>query len=134
MFTCHRARQVWHSDTILDVIDSVTSIDRLGSVILEEILRNQKPHVPSLGQIGFREAIAVRSWYIWWLTREAVKGEQVASPARSAFSIMGLATNYKGSHLGKKPRDMTWVKPDNHPYKVNIDASLLLMVLELSVL
>ena len=49
---------------LLEAIDSVIWIDRSGSVVLEEILRHQNPVIPLLGNLGFKEAIAVGSWYI----------------------------------------------------------------------
>ena len=65
MFTGRRAHQVWSSMGLLEAIKSVLPVDRLGSIVLEEILRNQNPNINMLGQIGYKEAIAVGVWYIW---------------------------------------------------------------------
>ena len=123
MFTCQRARQVWSAMDMTTAIDNVLPIDRSGSVVLEEILRHQNPTIPSLGKIGFKEAIAVGAWYIWWQRREAVKGEQIKSPANSAFAIMALTANYQGASSGAEPQEITWSKPLPHTYKLNIDAA-----------
>ena len=42
---------------------------------------------------GLKEVIVVGSCYIWWQHREVVKGEQVAPPRRTRFSIKALAVN-----------------------------------------
>ena len=103
MFTCLRARQVWSSLGLLDAIDTALPVDRSGSVVLEEILRNKNPCIPSLGRIGFKEAVAIGSWYIRWQRREAVKGEQVKNLTRSAFAILALTTNFQGANSGVQP-------------------------------
>lgn len=58
---------------------------KVGLNVLEEIVRSHNPSIPKLGKIGFSEAITVGAWYIWWQRRESVKGENVATPAQSAF-------------------------------------------------
>ena len=59
LFTCTRAQQVWEALGVLEAIDEVLPLDRSGSVIMEEILRNKEPKIVSLGNTGFKEAIAV---------------------------------------------------------------------------
>ena len=83
-------------------------LDRSGSVVLEEILRSKSPTVPTLGCIGFKEAIVVGAWYIWWQRREAVKGEPVHTPSRSAFAILALTSNYQGAKSGVEPHEIRW--------------------------
>ena len=108
---------------MLESIESVLPIDRSGSVVLEEILINKNPSVAGLGSIGYKEAIVVGSWYIWWQRREKVKGEQVKDPARSAFAILGLTANYQGAkqsaEIVKRPSE----RPPHNTYKLNIDAA-----------
>ena len=76
-----------------------------------------------MGSTGFKEAIAVVSWYIWWQRREAVKGEIIATPTRSAFAILALAANYQGASKGTVVHKISWTKPSLHSYKLNTDAS-----------
>ena len=122
MFTCSRARQVWEALGVLEAIDGVLPLDRSGSVVLEEILRNKDPTIASLGTTGFKEVIAVGSWYIWWQRREAVNGVAVAPPTRSAFAILALAANYHGAVKGTLSHEIPWSKPPLHTYKLNTDA------------
>jgi ribonuclease HI len=91
-------------------------------VILEEILRSpvKKSHV--LGQLGLQETILIAAWYIWWQRREAVKGEKVAPPLWSAFSIQALTLNYGLATKNSVPRQLQWCKPPLNMYKANIDA------------
>ena len=98
-------------------------VDRSGSVVLESLLRGTNPDTPSPGRIGFKEAVAVGAWYIWWQRREVVKGESVASPPQSAFAVLAITANYQGAKPNKEPRVVQWVKPFTDMYKLNIDAS-----------
>jgi hypothetical protein len=70
-----------------------------------------------------QEIILVSSWYIWWQRREVVKGERVAPPLRSAFSIQALTLNYGLAAKNAIPRQIQWLKPPRNKYKANIDAS-----------
>ncbi|KAI4995506.1 hypothetical protein ZWY2020_035409 [Hordeum vulgare] len=123
MFSYSRATQVWSSLGLLDAIESVLWIDRSGSVILKEILHHHNPDIPALGSLGFKEAITVGSWYIWWQRREAVKRTSVDSSKRSAFAILGLATNFQGAAGRPNPHVISWKKPAFNTYKLNIDVS-----------
>jgi hypothetical protein len=38
LFTCTRAKEIWDSLDLSNRLDSVTGIDRLGSVVVEEII------------------------------------------------------------------------------------------------
>lgn len=65
---------------------------------------------------------AVGAWYIWWQRREAVKGETIAPPNRTSFSIQALTLNYKGAAEDATPHEIPWSKPPPGTYKVNVDA------------
>jgi ribonuclease HI len=123
MFTCGRAKEVWKSLGLEEVINNAVNLDRSGSVVLEEILRSPIKKSPVLGQLGLQEIVLVASWYIWWQRREAVKGERVAPPLRSAFSIQALALNYGLAAKRATPKQVQWIKPSWNNYKANIDAS-----------
>jgi ribonuclease HI len=123
MFTCLRAKEIWKSLGLEVVINEFICLDRSGSVILEEILRSNVKKSPVLGQLGLQETILVASWYIWWQRREFVKGEKVAPPGRSAFSIQALTLNFGIAAKPSVPKQLRWTKPPRNNYKVNIDAS-----------
>ena len=93
---------------MLEKINNFINIDRSCCVVLEEILRNNHISVQKLGEVNVSEAVLVGAWYIWWQRREFVKGETIATPTQSAFSIAGLALNYKGAHLDKLPKQVRW--------------------------
>lgn len=40
IFTCNRARDVWEAIGLKEIIQEASVVDRSGSAILEEILRN----------------------------------------------------------------------------------------------
>ena len=82
-----------------------------GSVILEEIIRNPVIKSPVIGQLCLQETVAVAAWYIWWQRREAVKGEFISTPARSAFSIQALTLNYDRAETKVVPKEVSWCKP-----------------------
>jgi hypothetical protein len=119
MFTCKRAKEVWKFLGLEEVINNAVSLDRLGSVVLEEILRSPIKKSPILGQLGLQEIVLVASWYIWWQRR----GERVAPPVRSALSIQALTLNYGLAAKKSTPRQVQWLKPPRNKYKANINAS-----------
>ena len=64
VFTCYRAKQVWHSLGILDIIEEAARLDRSGSVALEDILRRPNNKSPVPGHVVLKELIVTGSWYI----------------------------------------------------------------------
>jgi hypothetical protein len=122
IFTCSRAKEVWTALGLNDFITHWSRLDRSGSVVLEEILRADLNHPPVLGPLSLKETVAVVAWYIWWQHREGVKGEKVASPISSVFSIKALTMNFSLAEQGATPKEITWSKPPAHHYKLNIDA------------
>jgi hypothetical protein len=52
MFACSRAKEIWDYLGFSNPLDSVTGIDRSGSVLVEEII-TRGGRVPSLDNIGF---------------------------------------------------------------------------------
>jgi hypothetical protein len=81
-------------------LESVTGIDRSGSVLIEEII-TRGGRVSSLDNIGFAEIVLIAGWYIWWERIQIVHGEKVQIPFRSAMNIRVLAMNYMNA--SKKP-------------------------------
>ena len=63
-FTCERAKQVWKSLELNDIISRALNTDRSVSVALEELLRYPVKKSPVLSQLGMQETIAVAVWYI----------------------------------------------------------------------
>jgi hypothetical protein len=123
MFKCKRAQSVWKALGLKEVISQATRVDRSGSTVLEEILRNPRRKSPVLGQLGLQETILVAAWYIWWQRREAVKRERVASPVSLAFSVHALTLNYGSVSSKATPLEIGWSKPPSRHYKLNADAA-----------
>ena len=78
MFTCKRAKEVWKSLGLFEMITSTLRLDKSGSENLAQILTDPSNRSLAFGQIGLKEIIAVGAWYIWWQRGEAVKGVKVA--------------------------------------------------------
>jgi hypothetical protein len=93
-----------------------------GSVVLEYILCNPKSMSPNLEQLSLQELNTVSCWYIWWQGREWGKGENVASPCGSDFSIQTLAENFNMAESKSEQKEVTWAKPTLRSYKLNVDA------------
>lgn len=90
MFTCKRAKEVWKSLGLFEMITSTVQLDKSGSENLAQILTDPSNRYLAFGQIGLKEIIAVGVWYIWWQRREAVKGVKVAPAMNTVFAIQAL--------------------------------------------
>ena len=119
IFTCKRAKGVWQTLGNLPVINSAL-VDRSGSIVLEELLRNQQPNSTEITDL--KELIVVGAWYIWWQRREYVKRESIAQPRQTAFAIQALKSNYCVAQAKTQPKEIIWSKPKLNSYKLNIDA------------
>jgi hypothetical protein len=122
MFSCSRAKDIWRSLGILPYIESTISLNRSGSVVLEEILRDLIQVQNGIIKTDLKELILVGAWYIWWQRREFVKGESVSPPRQSAFSIQALKSNYCAAERKSEPKEVNWCKPPMNSYKLNVDA------------
>uniref|UniRef100_A0A8R7R0X7 Reverse transcriptase zinc-binding domain-containing protein n=1 Tax=Triticum urartu TaxID=4572 RepID=A0A8R7R0X7_TRIUA len=128
LFTCNRAREVWHALGLEELIDNALVVDRLDSVILEYILYHPTWRSPIWGGVGLQESILIACWYTWWQRREMVKGESVAGPPRTAFAIEALTANYEVSSHTSAPHEISWTKPRPGCYKLNTDVHFMIMV------
>ena len=121
IFTCARSEAVWRSIGVWERIRNLLGIDRSGSVLLEEIIRQQE-QLHGL-DIGLAELILTGGWYLWWERRQLTHGESVQPPPRSGLAIAALAKNYKLAGVrGAKVRE-GWRKPPDGCLMVNVDAS-----------
>ena len=59
MFTCQRAKEVWRSLGLWEIIDKALVVDKSGSVTLEELIRGCGKS-PILGMKHLKETVAVR--------------------------------------------------------------------------
>jgi hypothetical protein len=103
LFMCQRAKLVWQWMGLLSIINLVILVDRSGSVIIEEVLRNLKDHTTA-DIHDLKELILIGAWYIWWQRREFVKGQSVAPPRKTTFSILAL----KSIFLAQKTELNQW--------------------------
>lgn len=107
---------------VLSIIDSLLLFERSSWVVLEEILRDQFQVSTNAALSDLKALILVGAWYIWWQRSELVKGEQLAPPGHTAFSIQALTANYGGAQANAVPKEVWWCKPKPNTYKLNIDA------------
>uniref|UniRef100_A0ACD5XCK5 Uncharacterized protein n=1 Tax=Avena sativa TaxID=4498 RepID=A0ACD5XCK5_AVESA len=120
MFTCKRAREVWKSLGLDDLIRQAAAFENSRSVVLQNIFRSLRRNSPVLGQLGLHETIVVAGWFIRWQRKQAVRGEHVPSPSSSAFSINGLTLNFRSVRGDSTPHENN--KPPPKSYKLNVDA------------
>jgi ribonuclease HI len=124
LFQCPRAKLIWRKLGLEDLIDKASSIDRAGQAVLEYLLCSEHQFTTVLGQSSIPELVAITTWYLWWERRQAVQGEKVKDPARTAIAIGALYSNFTAANSSKpKLRTMGWVKPLQNFVKVNVDAS-----------
>lgn len=62
MFTCDRARVVWRTMGVHEIVEVAAKQDRSGSIILENILRDKRQHLVQQTQSGIHESILVGAW------------------------------------------------------------------------
>jgi hypothetical protein len=56
-FGCPRVRKIWENLGILAIIDEACTTDRVGSAILEFLLRKSDMNFPSVEGLGMKELI-----------------------------------------------------------------------------
>jgi hypothetical protein len=122
IFSCPRAREVWGCLGLTSRLDSVTNIDRSGSVVVEEIIC-RGGRLSSIDNVGFAELVRIAGWYIWWERRQKVHGENIQTPLRSAMSIMVLAKNYTALKKPDAKQREGWKKLLEGKLLVNVDAA-----------
>ena len=103
------------------MIFDLLAIDRLGSIVLEEVIRGGE-QVQRL-DVGLAELILTGGWFLWWKRRQKVHGESVQRPARSGLSIVSLTKNYKMAAGMVTKTHQGWRKAPEDFLMVNIDAS-----------
>jgi hypothetical protein len=62
LFQCDIARQLWTSLGLSAIIDEAIVIDRSGSVVLEQLMREQDKMLHGFDSIKPKETIAVACW------------------------------------------------------------------------
>ena len=113
---------MWNELQLADTIQKAVVQDRSGSITLEILLQSDFV----IHEIPATELILVAMWYIWWQRRQAVKGETIQTPDRTALLIKVLATNFVRANSPNQPTrklDQIWRKPDSGIVKINVDAS-----------
>jgi ribonuclease HI len=124
LFTCPATQVIWQELGIFYIIQEASVVDLAGSAALEYILRDSDHPFPGITDIGLKEAIVVSCWYIWWMRRQRVHGEQVPPPYKCKMSILGIALNArsrKSTPTGEEK--VQWSKPETRFLKLNVDAA-----------
>jgi len=122
LFSSNRAREVWGALGIWDVIEKLLSVDRSGSVLIQEII-GRRGLATGLSNVGVAELILKGCWYIWWQRRQVVHGEEIQNPPRSAVSIAAISTNYALASMKSAVTNNTCKKPAEGLKMINVDAS-----------
>jgi hypothetical protein len=91
LFTCPTFQVIWQELGIYDIIQEATFIDPAGSAVLEYLLRDTDRSFPGVNDIGLKEVMVVSCWYIWWMRRQRVRGEQV--PRHINVKCISLASS-----------------------------------------
>jgi hypothetical protein len=123
-FGCPRVRKIWENLGILAIIDEACTTDRVGSAILEFLLRKNDMNFPSVEGLGMKELIVSACWYMWWERRRISRDEPVQRPARTSQAILVMALNF--FKLCKQTlgiRRHGWEKPSKGFVKLNVDAA-----------
>ena len=117
LFTCDHAREIWGRLDLAATIDGALLVDRAGSAILEELICTNK-------EGDKKEMILTAAWYIWWMRRQLVHGENVPPNAIATMSIRIITqSNLKALRKNSATRKSKWVKSKEGFVMINIDAS-----------
>ncbi|XBI36955.1 hypothetical protein VPH35_122387 [Triticum aestivum] len=131
LFTCSRAREVWHALGLKELIDNALAMDRLDSVILEYILYHPTWRSPILGGGGsdFRNRLSLHAGTYSGKDVRWLRGNRwQPPPPRTAFAIEALTANYEVSSHTSAPHEISWTKPRPGCYKLNTDVHFMIMV------
>jgi hypothetical protein len=116
--TC-RAREVWTSLGIWEHIERMMSVNRSGSILIQEVIRTGG-EVRELN-LGRAELILIGCWYIWWQRRQLVHGKSIQNSSRSALSIAAITTNYYATIKKGAMINQGWKKSSEGCLMINVD-------------
>jgi ribonuclease HI len=112
------AKEVWRKLDLLDRVENAMNVDRAGSAALEELI------IWHQSEDQVKELILTSAWYIWWIRRQFVHEEKVASVVHAAMSIQIITTNNTRAMKKKsEKRKSVWTKPKEVYVLINVDAS-----------
>jgi ribonuclease HI len=123
LFQYDTARQIWSSLGITNIIDDALLTDRVGSAVLEHLLRGDDATMPSFNDLGLKETIGVACWYIRWIRHRHTHGETVPPIYKCKMSILPITLN--AAKVGAKsiPNRIKWENQVFVEVKVNTDGS-----------
>jgi hypothetical protein len=90
---CPAAQETWTSLGLHEIIEDAMTVDRSGSVVLEEIMCRNSSSMPGFNDIGLKEVVAITSWNIWWVHKRHTHNEDVPPLFRRKMSILAIAAN-----------------------------------------
>jgi hypothetical protein len=101
LFQYDTARQIWSSLGITNIIDDALLTDRVGSAVLEHLLRGDDATMPSFNDLVLKETIGVASWYIRWIRRRRTHDETVPPIYKCKMPFLSITLN--AAKVGVKP-------------------------------
>ena len=124
LFKCQPAVALWSRLGMLNHIENYSQHERSGSVIFEELLRQDDNSLAIFPDAGFKEILLTGSWYLWWLRRQVTHNESIPPVERWSTSVLAIANNYKKSTAKNSSNvDERWTLPNSGFVKVNVDAA-----------
>jgi hypothetical protein len=124
LFQCKAAQNLWESLGLSDIVNEAIQVDRLGSAVLEELLRRQDNSFEDFSNIGLKEVISVSCWYLCWIRCRRAHNKDVPPIARCKMSILSITANaQKASNPSGRTEGSRWSKPKVRYIKLNVDAT-----------
>jgi ribonuclease HI len=123
LFQCDIVRQLWTSLGLSAIIDEASVIDRSGSVVLEQLMREQDKMLHGFDNIKQKETIGVACWYLWWIWHRRTHNDSVPPLSQCKMSVLSITANAAKAMSkipGPKPQ---WVRPNPRQVKINVDGS-----------
>jgi hypothetical protein len=114
---------MWAALGLTTIIDASILNERSGSVVLEQLMREDEKPMPGYDNINQKETIAIVCWYLWWIRRRRTHNESVPPISQCRMSVLLITLNtFKAMSKAPGPKPK-WEKPNPRQFKINVDGS-----------